>query len=52
MVLYLPGNPNLIMFLAGNKADLQEKREVGFEVLGMIITLIFIFSLNTRVQSF
>ncbi|XP_059433405.1 ras-related protein RHN1-like [Corylus avellana] len=25
------GNPNLIMFLAANKADLAEKRKVGFE---------------------
>ncbi|KAK4604201.1 hypothetical protein RGQ29_012632 [Quercus rubra] len=25
------GNPNLIMFLAGNKADLEEKRKVGLE---------------------
>lgn len=26
------GNPNLIMFLAANKADLEEKRKVGVEV--------------------
>ncbi|XP_011043452.1 PREDICTED: ras-related protein RHN1-like [Populus euphratica] len=25
------GNPNLIMFLVGNKVDLQEKRKVGIE---------------------
>lgn len=28
----ISGNPNLIMFLAGNKADLEEKRKVGLEV--------------------
>ncbi|KAJ6295859.1 hypothetical protein OIU78_023814 [Salix suchowensis] len=27
----LSGNPNLIMFLVGNKVDLQDKRKVGIE---------------------
>lgn len=29
----ISGNPNLIMFLAANKADLEEKRKVGLEVV-------------------
>ncbi|KAJ6862952.1 ras-related protein RHN1-like isoform X1 [Populus alba x Populus x berolinensis] len=31
------GNPNLIMFLVGNKVDLKEKRKVGIEVLPRLI---------------
>lgn len=27
-----PGNPNMVMALAGNKADLEEKRNVTAEV--------------------
>ena len=38
MIFYyiVSGNPNMIMFLAANKADLEEKRKVVVEVLGPI----------------
>ncbi len=41
----ISGNPSLIMFLAGNKADLEEKRKVGLEVVTFqYYSLLFSFS--------
>ena len=37
----MPANPSLTMFLVANKADLEDKREVGDEVFP---TLVFSFN--------
>lgn len=42
----MSGNPNLVMFLAANKADLEEKRKVGAEVLTIKYFLFFSYALE------
>lgn len=32
VMLFIAGNPNMVMALAGNKADLEDKRKVVAEV--------------------
>lgn len=38
------GNPNLVMALAGNKADLEDKRKVSAEASNFCLVLCFFIS--------
>lgn len=38
---FVTGNPNMVVAFAGNKADLEEKRNVTVEVSNTIFSILF-----------